>query len=332
MNKKNFPGFLMLFLTLFVLLFVFFVYTFLHEGGHALAGVLFGQSLTEFDVNFLALRAHVGLAGGALTPGQQAVQSAAGASLPLIVWVLFISLAPRKGSFTLEILKLVSSMAVINSLLAWIALPVLFLVEKAPPDDVTNFLLSSRMPALLLTLAALILYIGGWRLFLAKIDGLHNELLLFRSPSRAQMMAGTRSTIPVMAGILAFGIIISLTLTGLAGKSVADRFTPPQGFSLVRQVDLSTRPYADEPIWQFTLNDHVYAGVFLVVRDINTAYFDLSVVGPDGFRSTVLHGEGYSAYQDGGLWEQNLPAGTYQLTLTSRQSLGVASVYIRTRP
>jgi hypothetical protein len=39
-------------LLLFVTIFVFFLYTFLHEAGHALAGWLFGQSLTEFDASF----------------------------------------------------------------------------------------------------------------------------------------------------------------------------------------------------------------------------------------------------------------------------------------
>lgn len=35
--------------------------------------------------------------------------------------------------------------------------------------------------------------------------------------------------------------------------------------------------------------------------------FDLGVTGPDGYRSTVLHGECCNSFEDGGLWEQNLP-------------------------
>lgn len=61
-----------------------------------------------------------------------------------------------------------------------------------------------------------------------------------------------------------------------------------------------------------------------------TIYFDLSVTGANGFSSTVLHGEGYNVVQDGGLWEENLPAGTYQVVLTSHQSPGSVSVYIKT--
>jgi hypothetical protein len=70
--------------------------------------------------------------------------------------------------------------------------------------------------------------------------------------------------------------------------------------------------------------------VFVEIRDINTTYFDLSVTGADGYRSTVLHGEGYTADQDGGLWEAYLPAGNYQVMLASHQSSGTVSVYMKT--
>src|SRR5512139_764621 len=101
---------------LFVTLFVLFIYTFLHEAGHAFAGWLFGQSLTEFDSSFWDLSAHVGLTGGNLTQMQLAIRSAAGVLLPLVVWAIFILLVLRKGSFALETLKLLSTLVVVNTL------------------------------------------------------------------------------------------------------------------------------------------------------------------------------------------------------------------------
>lgn len=182
-------------LNLFVTLFVFFMYTFLHESGHAFTGTLFGQSLTEFDVNFWNLNAHVSMVGGSLTESQLAVQAVAGAGLPLIFWAVFISLVPRKASFTLEALKFISSMAVVNTLLVWIVLPILYMLQSAPPDDVTNFLRHSQMLPLLLTFIASILYAGGWVLFLSKINGLRNELLLFSITDREQLTAETKKMI-----------------------------------------------------------------------------------------------------------------------------------------
>ena len=180
-TKKNHLSTLKIILVnLFVTLFVFFLYTFLHEAGHALAGWLFGQSLTEFDSSFWDLSAHVGLTGGNLTQMQLAIRSAAGVLLPLLVWAIFILLVPRKGSFTLETLKLLSTMVVVNTLLAWIALPILFLFGRAPSDDVTNFLNYSHMPPLLLSFTALVLYANCWMFYLARIDGFRNQLLMFR--------------------------------------------------------------------------------------------------------------------------------------------------------
>ena len=317
-------------LLLFVILFVFFTYTFLHEMGHAIAGLFFGQTLTEFDVSFWDFSAHVGMAGGKLTQSQLAIQSAAGAALPLAVWTIFISLIPRKASFTLEVLKLLSSMDVVNTLLVWIILPILFLFGRAPSDDVTYFLRYSQMPPLLLALTALVLYIGGWMLFLSKIDGLRNEFLLLSTTEAKILTAGTRLTVPVMTGIMAFGALFAFLLNLSAVKNPVEVLSPPADYAPVAQIDLSAREYSSQVLADFSLDEPAYAGIFIIVRDINTSYFDLRVMSPDGFTSTVLHGEGYRADQDGGLWEENLPPGKYQLVLTSHQSPGTASVYLRT--
>ncbi len=315
-------------LSLFIFLFVFFMYTFLHEAGHALTGLLFGQSLTEFDVSFWDLSAHVGMNGGELTQAQLAIRAVAGASLPLIVWTIFISRVPRKAGFSLEVLKLLSSVTVVNTLLVWILLPILYLLGNAPPDDVTNFLRFSRMPPLLLSVIALILYVRGWSLFLSKIDGLRSEFLLFRTTDSRTLLDGAGKTIPAMAGLMAFCVLTAFALNGFAGATAVDPFSPPPGFGLAARIDLSTQPYANETLAQFTLTEPTLMGVFLTVRDINTSYFDLSVTEPNGFSSTVLHGEGYRAERDGGLWEENLQPGTYRIVLTSRQSPGNISLYI----
>ena len=63
-------------LVAFALCFILVVYTLLHEAGQAIVGMLFGQTLTALNVNFLTLSAHVGLAGE-LTPVQRALQGIA---------------------------------------------------------------------------------------------------------------------------------------------------------------------------------------------------------------------------------------------------------------
>lgn len=331
-HKKNYSSVLSLIaLSLFVFLFVFFMYTFLHEAGHALAGRLFGQMLTEFDVSFWDLSAHVGLTAGELTQTQLAIRSAAGTILPLSIWAIFIILVPRKSVFTVEALKLISSMTLVNTLLVWIIIPLLFMAGRAPSDDVMNFLVYSLMPPLLLSFIALVLYAGGWILFLSKIDGLRNEFLIFRITDPQKLKEGARSKLPIMAGIMAFCAILAFTLNASASTNPSGRFSPPRDFSPTAQIDLSTRSYSSEPIARFRLDQPSYAGIFVVIHNIDTPFFDLSVEGPDGYRNVILHGEGYRADQDGGLWEKSLPPGTYELVLTSHPSPGAVSVYLKNR-
>lgn len=326
-RQKTFAVATQLSLVLFIFLFVLFIYTFLHESGHTITGFLFGQTLTEFDVNFLNLGAHVGMIGN-LTPSQITVQSVAGEALPLLVWLAFISLVPRKASFSLEVLKLFSSMIVLNTLLAWIVIPILYLFGNAPSDDVTTFLRYSQMPPLLLTFIALVLYVRGWAYFLSKIDSMQNEFLLFHITNLKTLATGTRRTIPVMAGILAICILLTFRLNASAEKNSSHAAS--QDYVSIAEIDLSAQSYSAETLAQFELKEPANVGVFVIVRGINTTYLDLSVMGSDGYSSIVLHGEVYRAHQDSGSWKETLPAGTYRVVLTSHQSPGTASVFLKT--
>jgi hypothetical protein len=248
-----------------------------------------------------------------------------------LAWFAFISLVPRKSGFPLEALKLFSAMAVVNTLLAWIFLPVLYLMNKAPADDVTRFLQASQMPPLLLMAISALLYVIGWAVFLAKIDGLRNEFFLFRNIDRKTIAAGAWTTLPAMTGFLAICTLLTLALNSLSAGNSLGKLSPPPDFEPVAQVDLSRQAYADETLTQFSLDEPASVGVFFVIRNIDTMYFDLSVAGPDDYHSIVLHGEVYSADQDGGLWQETLRPGTYQLVLTSHQSPGTVSIYMDPR-
>ena len=87
-----------------------------------------------------------------------------------------------------------------------------------------------------------------------------------------------------MTGILAFCAILVIYTEQVSFENSSDRFSPPQDFAPAAQIDLSTRPYSSEPIALFTLDNPSYAGVFIVIHNIDTTFFDLSVEGPDGFQ------------------------------------------------
>jgi hypothetical protein len=118
-------------LLVFTLCFVLVGYTVTHEAGHAIVGLLCGQTLAALKVNFLTLSAHVGLVGE-LTQAQHAVQSLAGAGLPLVIWLIFISCVPRRSTLIVEMLKCIATVAVLSTLLAWLVLPVFYRLRQAP--------------------------------------------------------------------------------------------------------------------------------------------------------------------------------------------------------
>jgi len=153
--------------------------------------------------------------------------------------------------------------------------------------------------------------------------------MLFRTANLEMVIAEARTTISIMASVMIVALVLVVALNTLASPNSLDKFSPPQDFEPIAKIDLSARAYSAETLTEFSLENSTYVGVFIAVQNINTTYFDLSVTGPNEFHSVVLHGEGYNAFQDGGLWEKNLSAGTYQLVLTSYQNPGLVSVYLK---
>ena len=309
----------------FTLCFVLIVYTWLHEAGHVLLGVFFGQTWTALQVNFLALSAHVGLVGE-LTPTQHALQSIAGAALPLLVWFIFISAVPRRSSFLIELLKCLATVTVLSTLLAWIVLPVLYRFGQAPSDDVSNFLNYSGMEPLLLSLMALVICIGGWMWFLSRIQGVRSEIALFSTTDRVVVHTGLRLPLALMTGIL-----IACSSAIILLSNLLNPFAPPQGFQPIAQLDLADRARSNETLWQVTLPQSTEVGSYVIVQGINTTYFDLRMTGSDGFDAVILHGEDYTADQDRVTWSRKLPPGQYQLVVTAHQTPGHVIVYGKDR-
>jgi hypothetical protein len=305
----------------FTLCFVLVVYTLTHEAGHAIVGLLFGQTLTAFKVNFLTLSAYVELVGE-LTQAQRAVQSIAGVALPLVIWLIFISCVPRRSALLVEMLKCIASVAVLSTLLAWMVLPVLYRLGQAPGDDVSNFLGYSGMEPLLLSFGALALYCGGWWWFLRRIQGVRSELALFSTADENVVHASLRQPLTLMIGIL---IVCSSLIIILS--NALNPFAPPQGFQPVAQLDLASRAHTGETLWQFALDQPTEIGIYAVVQRIDTTYFDLRLTGSDGFDAVILHGEEYTADRDRVLWSRVLPPGHYRLVVTAHQTPGTISIY-----
>lgn len=81
-----------------------YLYTFLHEGGHALVILLSGNAITAFNLNFFDLSAHVEMTGQ-FPPAGAALNYLAGVALPLLLWAVFMAVAPRRMNVVMEMIK-----------------------------------------------------------------------------------------------------------------------------------------------------------------------------------------------------------------------------------
>jgi hypothetical protein len=327
LSKDSSSRLLQALLLVFIAAFAIVAYAFLHELGHALAGLLSGGRLAEFNLSFLGFGPHVSLSGDFSRP-QQILINLSGVALPLLVWALFMLLVPRETGLGMETLKLTSTLVLFGSLLAWLVLSLMYLAGNAPADDSTSFLRNSGMPPLLLGLLVLVILIGGWLLFRSRIRGLRYEWGLFRHPGRGAIQPGAWKMVLLLAGLLGLMLLLGLNLTSLGGPAQAmDRLTPPSGYALVKTIDLSREDAEQQPVYAFTLDAAGQAGIYLLVQNIRTAHVDVSLVGPGDYRKVILHGEGYSADADSSYLEESLQPGEYEVLLTSRDSSGRLSLY-----
>jgi hypothetical protein len=307
-----------------------FLYTFLHEGGHALVAALSGAAINAFNINFFDLSAHVEIAG-ALSPAQTILMNAAGVSLPFLAWLVFILAVPKRGSLPLELFKCISSVGGISVWLVWIIFPLVYLGGGRPGDDSISFLNNSRISPLLVSGASLLIFAGGWALFLSKIDGVRHEIELFIQPGREWMTPAAGRTLGILAGAFAACGLAAFALNGFSFNPTShpQAIQPPAGYTLQQTLDLSSGAHAAETVLTFDLDQARLAGVFIILRDVQTGLIDLRLSSPDAYDQPLFHAEGYTARLDTAHLEDTLPAGRYQVILTSQASPGTVEIYTR---
>lgn len=155
--KKSFQRICLL---LLCTLFVTFIFTALHEGGHALAAVICGGTVSLIDVNIFNFSPHVTY-HGVFAPGQEALIAISGWALPLLSLLLFLILSRSGDEPLLLMIRWIGGLSVLGSTLPWVALPLIYMGGGRPGDDVTRFLISSGLPPLPVALVFTVLVAAG---------------------------------------------------------------------------------------------------------------------------------------------------------------------------
>ena len=141
-----------------------------------------------------------------------------------------------------------------------------------------------------------------------------------RAPARRWLLAV--SLIVVVLVAVGVWTLLLQTRSAPAGQ------VPPPGFQPATEVALSSGPHNGETLLSFTLDEPTVVGIYFAIEQVDTRSLDLRLVRADGQSAVLLHAEDYRTDRDGGgLWEQRLEAGTYQLLLSAAQSPGRLAVY-----
>ena len=309
---------------LIVLLATALLYTSLHEGGHALAGLAFGGRITDFNVNFFNLGAHVGIDGNFTAP-QSAAINAAGVSLPLLAWFVLMVALPKRDSFLLQWIRIVSTMGFLNTLLAWIVLPFLYLSNSAPPfDDVTQFIRHSGFPPLAVAFTALLAYAAGWVLFALRTGSLRTAF-----KSLGSQTASVPAWKGILAGAAAVGVIAGAAALVLNLSGIHDPAAPPADHKLAASIDLSEQDRQAVTVASFNLSEPGDVSIALRVEGLNTRWIDVSLNPAQGDPISLLHGEEFSTDMSTSQAQYRLPGGEQKIVLTCPKSAGTLKVYIR---
>ncbi|HHW32161.1 MAG TPA: hypothetical protein GXX20_10910 [Clostridiaceae bacterium] len=156
-----------------------YLYTLLHEGGHALVAIMYGGRIDSFVLGF---NAYVSQSGANFTPLGESLFNIAGVLLPAICLAVALKFYNRNvvnpiyhyiyGTITI---------AVIGSFLASVVIPLISLFTEPPvDDDISKFLQVSGLNPLLVSFTA-IMIILLFLLFSYKI-GLYSKIIEYLKP------------------------------------------------------------------------------------------------------------------------------------------------------
>jgi hypothetical protein len=145
---------------------------------------------------------------------------------------------------------------------------------------------------------------------------------------RKQMMLPT--TITRTQRAISKLAVVSIVAVLVAGCIVSPRQAaqpvPASSFQPLAEVNLGDQSRDGDTVGLFTLEETAVAGIRYTLKNVDTAYFMLSLVAADGTSYLILESEDYRTDENGGgFWQKDLAPGTYRLVLSAPQSPGAMS-------
>ena len=310
------------------MLWVLLVYLFLYRAGRGLAA-FFSGGMTAGERFTL-------LSPGAFSSGlsqysdaQLSLISIAGMGLPLIVWFIWMVFSPRQGGTPLEAMKLVTSGAILVTLMPWVVIPLAFKDSQTMvSEDVSLFLVSSGIDARLAAGMFFVVGLAVYALARARITdsaALRNLLLGAAEDIGWQ----EQRSFYLASGSIALFILLAGWLFGAPTGERDQTGGPPPGYQFVREFRLAGRDVTDMAVAHFSRNSPRRVNVFLELRDVSAEQIELRLTGPFDTDVPVMQASDYNQPYQTLEVSQELVYGQYRLVLNATQPYGRIKVYIK---
>jgi hypothetical protein len=226
---------------------IIFLYAVAHEGGHALAVILFGGEVTRFEVNFLRSSPSISYIG-IVRPLQKAMVSLAGPIFPLLFMPFLVRLLPKTKNIILRsaLLSLLSALlfTIVSSMIIAAAYG---LGAQLSREDIVKFIsYSGAHPfavagafLLLLVLSAVLLVKVGR--IMEVLHALGQDLRRIASPAKHVVRAKV------------FTILVVLVIGAIALSNAVSR--TPSNSALSFQTKLSLDFFGPTQIYAFQVSE-----------------------------------------------------------------------------
>jgi hypothetical protein len=181
------------------------LYTFLHEGGHAIIAILYGGKIDNF---ILGLNAHVQHSGANFTHFGEALLYVNGVVLPVIFIIIALFFYKHSiDNIWYHFGYYVATISVAFSCLPWAIIPIISLFTSPPEsDDVTRFMnIVGSYPLIMVLIVILIMILLT---FLAYKRGLISKLkVIFSEKIKKQSVSKKTILIRVIVGMCVVVIV-----------------------------------------------------------------------------------------------------------------------------
>ena len=310
---------------LFIAIGILVLYTFLHEGAHAIFAVIFGGRLDNFNINFLSGVPSARYTGD-LALWKKAIIALAGPMVPFIIWLMAIMSVKVTNNIIVKKSMLFFSASILATFIPNIILPILYEGgANVQGEDIVDFIVYSKTNSYLVSVSIVVLVLLGGLLLYKRLDikKIFIEEIEVNIKNKAHQIG------IIVAVIFTSVILVISTLNVIPTLNTTSSFQVPKEYDKLINIKLDEENYVNTSIYQLKVKEpRMYS--FYTIGDSNEI-ISLSLESKTnlaGLRKNELRLVDYKGKIQSQFMGWYLKEGDYSIKLSSTNNMGYLKIYI----